>query len=276
MEVVLVGNCAPAQELFLVGEAEGLRRGETAGQGQTAFLCCEAEELESRATALARDGADVVLPGWMAACSAALLRLDAAFSDYGRKLRVLFLERYLSDVRDVARMLARGNMGRIGMVDFLRAWPCAKQNALYPLAEGLGVVTGWFGMPQTARIYLAQEEQTRCATLTARFAGGELLNLQAVCSPAQRGWDMIYELSGSQGNLCHDACRARWVRYSNASGDAPAERFALLGTGVCPLRAALRALPGLLAEQAPGLDEEARAVAQVVERALGEEAVTDA
>ena len=58
----------------------------------------------------------------------------------------------------------------------------------------------------------------------------------------------------------------------------PSERGLAEAFGVnrATVRAALRALPGLLAEQAPGLDEEARAVAQVVERALGEEAVTDA
>lgn len=277
MEMVLIGNGTPAQELLLAGEAAGLRRAQMAGQGQIAFVCCdEAEEAASRAQALAREGADVILPGWMAAHGALLRRLDAAFSGCGRKLRVVVLERYLAEVRDVARVLAQGSLGRIGMVEFLRAWPCADASALYPLAEGLGVVAGWLGTPRKARIYLAGQEQTCCATLSARFEGGALLNLQAVCSAQQRGWDMVYELSGSQGNLRHDARKARWVQYANASGDAPAERYALLGTQMCPVRAALRALPGLLAGQAPGLDEEARALSRVIEGALGEEAAADA
>ena len=67
------------------------------------------------------------------------------------------------------------------------------------------------------------------AALTARFAGGALLNLQAVYGLYGSAFNFLYELSGSLGNLRCDAREARPVggypapiRHSGPGAVAPA------------------------------------------------------
>lgn len=237
---------------------------------------CTGEEIEETAAALSLKGFDVAVPGWFVADASMMERLDALFLKQKRKLLPLFFDRYTANSRDTARLLKEGCLGRIGILDLLKSWPTPGRDALYPLAEGLDLAIDWLGFPIYAKGFRAARESVQCAALTARFEGGELLNMQAVCGRIGEGWNLAYEFSGSLGNLCHDAAQEQSVRLRLAADSGPAERYPLVGTGVCPITAALRDLPSIVKAQPEGLSEAGKRMSAIMSRAFMKDGAYDA
>lgn len=278
MRKVLIGTGDAADAVWRAAQGGGMRELERSEAAEVvpgssagiALVLCAEEKMEACATELAEKGLDVVLPGWFAGEFSALGRMDAVFSQAGRKLHLLFFDRYAPNILNAGRVLKEGCLGRVGVVDFLKIWPLPDANALFPLAEGLDVSIKWLGDPVCAKGFRTGEEGTDCAALTVRFASGALVNLQAVCSGAGKSWDVVYELSGSEGNLAFDSAHARSVETFSRSGADAAERFPLLNTTVCPVTAALQDLPRAMETQGPGLSRGTRMLANLLQEAFSE------
>lgn len=209
---------------------------------ELAIVCGSAEEVETLALQSLNHGMHAAIPGWMAGDVERLERLHQLFCQRERKLLLLFPNRYAPNVHDVQRVLDAGRLGRIGMLDYFCQWP-REASPLLPLAEALDTALSWMGEIKTLRGFLTGAEEVNCATLSACFASGALLNLAAICSP-QENWRTVYEWSGSEGNMAYDSQEACSVRISNE--EEYKRRFPLLGTQVCPLTAMLKDIPSLL------------------------------
>lgn len=276
MRFVLLGKDGFADALAKAGGAvsglEMLRCASAkemeAANADAAILTCVSGELEAAAEAAAERGMDVAIPGWLAAEHARLDRLHECFEAQGRRLRLLFPERYAPNVADVRRILRAERLGRIGVLNLFIQWAESGLGALYPLTEGLCLAEDWLGRPIALHGVRSATGDVACAALTARFESGALLNLQSVCAPGEGAWRTEYELSGSEGNLAYDSAEARSVRLSGTPGMNA--RYPLLGTKVCPLERMLRALPKEFAAGEAGVPAEERALAAQIERAFGE------
>ncbi len=233
-----------------------------------AILTCTTKEMEDAAMGAAERKMEVGIPGWFAVERARLERLHVFFQARGRRLRLLFPARYAPNVMDVHRVLQAEKLGRIGILNMFTQWAEPGAGALYSLAEGLCLAEDWLGKPATLHGFRSAAGDVACATLTARFESGALLNLQSVCAPGEGSWKMAYELSGSAGNLAYDSAEARSVCISWES--SMNTRYPLLGTQVCPLAQMLRALPEMFATGEAGVPADGRALALQIEQAFDE------
>ena len=111
-----------------------LLHGGNIDNAELSLVCGSACEVETWALTLLQTGMDAAVP---ADCgdTERFYRLHQAFKACGRKLILLFPERYSPNVQDVKR-ICRLVLGRIGMLEYRTA--CGGQcSALLPLAEAL-------------------------------------------------------------------------------------------------------------------------------------------
>lgn len=272
MKYEIIGTDCFAQALARAGEAAGFAPSDSQKNAQIIFVCGDAQQVETQALqALELDG-EIAVPGWITADFERFGRLHQRFAQHGKKLILLFPDRYTPHVRDVQRVQQANRLGRIGMVDFLNQWPQAC-SPLLPLAEALDTTLLWLGEPAAVRGFQTGREDTSCATLSATFANGALLNLAAVASPCE-SWHTRYEWSGSSGNLAYDSQEARSVRLPQE--EEAKSRFPMLGTRACPLRAMLLDLPGLIQAHCPGACQQDWKLANLIREAFGKEDGTNA
>lgn len=253
MKYTVMGTGTLAQAISLAAAAVenmGMERTDER-HAELAIVCGSAQEVETLGLHALNQGMHAAVPGWMAGDGERLERLHQLFKQGERKLLLLFPERYAPNVQDVQRVLHTGRLGRIGMLDYVCQWP-REESALLPLAEAVDTVLSWMGKIQTLRGFRTGAENVNCATLSACFANGALLNLAAVCSP-QETWRTVYEWSGSEGNMAYDSQEACSVRIRNE--EEVKQRFPLLGTQVCPLKAMLQDVPRLMEEHGFGASE---------------------
>lgn len=280
MKAIIVGSGALADALKpavsrsraeLLGAFDRADDPGIAACGADAALLC-ASDIDA-AVRLAQLGLDVAAPCHIAANLEDALRLDAAFRAQGRRLIPLFFDRFSGNVRDVSAAIGRGAIGAVGVVDMLRVCPELPDggDAMRLLLPALDTAVQWLGESVEANGFRAARGNTDCASLTARFRGGALLNLQAVYGLCGGAFNFIYELSGSLGNLRYDDREARPVVFEPEQ-IAPADlSLFLLGTAACPYAAAVDHLASGLASAPPGLPEDALKLARVLDGAFSKE-----
>jgi len=215
---------------------------------------------------LADLGLDVAAPCPIAADLGDAERLHAAFRARGRRLMPLFFDRFSRNVLDISAAIERGAIGAVGVVDMLRVCPELPDggSAMRLLLPALDTAVRWLGEPVEATGFRAAKGGTDCAALTARFAGGALLNLQAVYGLYGSAFNFLYELSGSLGNLRCDAREARPVVFEPEQIEPTDVPPSLLGAAA----AAVDALVSELASQRPGLTKDALMLARVLDGAF--------
>lgn len=274
MKYTVMGTGSFAQALAHAGAEAGLQMF-SCGDGRDAELgiaCGGANTVEELALEALENGMDAAVPGWIAGDFKRFERLHQQFAQREKKLILLFPDRYAPNVQDVQRVLQSNRLGRVGMLDDLHQWP-RKGSALLPLAEALDTVLLWLGEPETLRGFRAGADDVDCATVSASFANGALLNLAAISSPHEE-WKTVYEWSGSEGNLAYDSHEARSVRLHQE--EELKQRFPMLGTHVCPLRAMMGDLPRLAAAHGYGASEADWKLASLIHNAFCKEGKEDA
>lgn len=277
MRIAVMGNSLLAQGILQAAEAvseiDAVRADAPGVLGEAApnvvmLLGDVPDEVERWALEAAENGLNAAVPGWFCAETGRIERLHAMYLERGCKMLGLFSGLYAPNVRSVEAILAADKLGRIGMLDYLATWPLANVSAVYPLAEALAVAVHWLGRPNRLRGFRNGAGSVDCATLSACFESGALMNLQAVCAPAE-AWKCAYELSGSEGNLAFDSAGAVSVRLSNAT--ELERRFPLLHSEVCSLRAMLRKLPAAMNAWEAGVQPEMLRLTTYLNEAFREE-----
>lgn len=269
MRFVVLGTNCFAQALEQAGKeaSVSLLHGGNIDSAELSLVCGSACEVETWALTLLQTGMDAAVPGWIVGDTERFYRLHQAFKACGRKLILLFPERYSPNVQDVKRILQAGCLGRIGMLEYLYQWP-RQCSALLPLAEALDLALYLIGDADKVQGFRSSADEVDCASLSVRFSNGALMNLATVCSPHE-DWKTVYEWSGSNGNLTYDSDEARSVRICGE--DSVKRRFPMLNTQVCPLRSMLRDLPRVVFTHGPGAAEEDLRLAALICKAFGEE-----
>lgn len=268
MRYAVLGTNRFAQVLVQVGKEAGVSLVNVANfdDVELGIVCGSAYEVETLALELLQINRHAAVPGWIVGDTERFYHLHQAFKVCGRKLILLFPDRYSPNVQDVKRILQVGYLGRIGMLEYLHQWP-RQCSALLPLAEALDLALYLMGDADKVQGFRSSAEEVDCASLSMRFISGALMNLATVCSPHE-DWKTVYEWSGSNGNLTYNSYEARSVRI--CVEDSVKRRFPMLNTQLCPLRSMLCDLPRVVSIHGPGAAEEDLRLAALICEAFGE------